>query len=71
MMTKKDYEIVAKVLAAFNTDGVGDLLSWAANCRFMARELAKENPRFDTVTFLDACGFDVALGKSWRADYAA
>jgi hypothetical protein len=71
MMTKKDYQLIAKVLGAFNTDGVEALLSWSANCRFMARELAKENPRFDTVTFLDTCGFDMAFGKSWRTDYAA
>lgn len=69
-MTRKDYELIAKVLAAFDSDGASDLLNWAANCRYMARELAKDNPRFNKITFLDACGFDEAVGKSWRADYA-
>jgi hypothetical protein len=71
MMTKKDYQIIAKVLEKSPSSGVEGLLNWGTTCRHMAYELAKENPRFNTVTFLDACGFDVAFGRQWRQDYAA
>ncbi len=68
-MTRKDYQLIAKVLANSPASGVEGLLHWATTCEDMARELAKENPRFDTVTFLDACGFDIALGREWRTEY--
>jgi len=54
-MTRKDYQLIAKVLAdAPDAGGVDGLLNWGATCRYMARELANDNPRFNTVTFLDA-----------------
>jgi len=69
-MTRKDYQLIAKVLAdAPDAGGVDGLLNWGATCRYMARELANDNPRFNTVTFLDACGFDMAFGKQWRTEY--
>ena len=70
-MTRKDYQLIAKVLERASSEGVQGLLNWGGTCEDMARELAKENPRFDTVTFLDACGFDMAFGRQWRQDYAA
>ena len=71
-MTRKDYELIAKAL--HNTPiatGVDGLLTWGKTCEEMARALGKENPRFNTVTFLDACGFDIAFGYEWRTEYVA
>lgn len=69
-MTRKDYELIAKVLATASDSGsVEQLLNWGTTCRHMARELASDNPQFSTVTFLDACGFDMAFGKQWRTEY--
>lgn len=69
-MTKKDYELIAKALAETHTIGVDGLLTWGRACKEMAWALKKENDRFDKVTFLDACGFDIAFGRGWRAEYA-
>jgi hypothetical protein len=68
-MTKKDYELIAKTLANAPTSGVDGLLTWGRTCEDFARALSKENARFNTVTFLDACGFDVAFGYAWRTEY--
>jgi hypothetical protein len=71
-MTKKDYELIAKTL--LNTpiaSGVDSLFTWGRTCEDFARALGKENPRFNTVTFLDACGFDIAFGYEWRSQYNA
>jgi hypothetical protein len=51
-MTKKHFELVAKVLANANTDG--------ADTAAFATEFTKENPRFDAVRFLKAAGFKAA-----------
>ncbi len=71
-MTRKDYQLIAKVLAdAPDTGTVEGLFNWGTTCRRMARELAQDNPRFNTVTFLEACGFDEAFGYPWRNGLAA
>ena len=62
-MTRKDYVLVAKVLAGASTEGVAGLLNWGGTCEYMAQEFANENPRFNRDTFLKACGFDEAFGK--------
>jgi hypothetical protein len=70
-MTKKDYQIIAEALASSpEGHGVEGLLNWGDTCRHMARALAAENPRFNTVTFLGACGFDMAFGAQWRQEFA-
>jgi len=70
-MTKKDYELIARVLAtAPDGEGVEGLINWGNTCRHMAHSLAAQNPRFNIVTFLDACGFDMAFGGGWRQEFA-
>lgn len=70
-MTRKDYEVIAKALASSpEGQGVEGLLVWGDTCRHMARALKAENARFNTVTFLDACGFDMAFGAQWRQEFA-
>lgn len=61
-MTKKDFIAVAKIireLGQLNRD-FDDEAKFTANR--IARELAKvfkqQNPRFDTVRFLEACGVE-------------
>ena len=55
-MTRKDYELIAKVFKKFPryTDEL------ALNIEVLATELGKaleqDNPRFDRARFLDACG---------------
>jgi hypothetical protein len=69
-MTKKDYELIAKVLK--NTGG-GDykaLMAHGNTCATFAEALAKENPRFNSVKFLEACGMDGIFGKEWRKEFA-
>ncbi len=52
-MTRKDYKLIAEVIAV-SWFGSADLkLSFASN---LADELAQDNPRFDTARFLTACG---------------
>lgn len=73
-MTRKDYQLIAKTMEeALNGGryiGVDGLYTWEAVCLDLAFALRKENERFSTVTFLDACGFDVAFGYEWRKEYA-
>lgn len=69
-MTKKDYVVIAKALATTPTIGMDGLLTWSRACEEMARALKKENDRFNVITFLDACGFDLAFGRGWRIEYA-
>jgi hypothetical protein len=49
-MTRKDYELIAKVIANAKFNDV-DLLA-----KELAKALELENPRFDAVRFLSACG---------------
>lgn len=58
-MTKKHFELVAKVLANANTDGA-DTATLTKVAAAFATEFTKENPRFDAVRFLKAAGFKAA-----------
>jgi hypothetical protein len=61
VMTRKDYVMIAGIIkdanytaSKFNdTRGAGMLTHIAIE---LSDELAKDNPRFDRVRFLDACG---------------
>lgn len=56
-MTKKDFELIARVLSATRPDPSesGDAWhAWANTAKAFAAELAKVNPRFDESRFLRA-----------------
>lgn len=63
-MTRKDYELIAAVLADYAPKGLGFINSereaqigqWLDMVDDMADALAKDNPRFDKDRFLRACG---------------
>ena len=60
-MTRKDYELIARVLAFTRTSAKSDLSPqadnmWRVACGDIADALASENPRFDRDRFLEACG---------------
>ena len=58
-MTKKDFILISEVLKGLFDDGAHALDNendcWAVAERF-AKELAKQNPRFDKARFMKACG---------------
>jgi hypothetical protein len=58
-MTKKDYELIAGVMANlsadFNNDGE-DTVSLSLVAQELADVLSTTNPRFDRARFLSACG---------------
>jgi len=62
-MTRKDYETIA---ATFNkvAHNINDLscLTWAGSATALAAVLAEDNPRFDRVKFLNACGWEYVYG---------
>lgn len=86
-MTKKDYELIADLLADLgedlsdeayiqDTNGNGDgilidntMALFQKTCIKFAEKLATDNPRFNVVTFLTACGLDNLVGEKWRANY--
>lgn len=49
-MSRKDYELLARVIAADSS--VEYSFAWS-----LAVALKADNPRFDTARFLKACGF--------------
>lgn len=53
-MTRKDYELIAKVLRE-NQDFDGVVSPHAQIAVALATELSKENPRFSPARFLEAC----------------
>lgn len=55
-MTRKDYELIAKVLK--NSDEVADDMTRNALADMFADALEDENPRFNRETFLRACGIN-------------
>lgn len=58
-MTRKDYELLAEVLSNLNDDfnnGGSDEVSLALVAGNIANALQLENPRFDRLRFLVACG---------------
>lgn len=50
-MTRKDYQLIARVIAGLGMDGESQ--AWIA--RAFAEALADENERFNAERFLDAC----------------
>jgi hypothetical protein len=54
-MTRKDYELIAKVFAEVDTcsDGAAEVVEELAHA--LANALADDNPRFDRARFLAAC----------------
>ena len=55
-MTRKDYELIAKVLRDFVGDG-GDVIDRDKIALELAKALAQENPRFNTKRFLIASSY--------------
>ena len=56
-MTRKDYELIAKVLR--NSDEIIDEMALEAIAENFANELESTNPRFNPARFLSACGVKV------------
>ena len=59
-MTKKDYELIARVLSEFANDCDKHEHAYRIIGRvsaYMSRELGKDNLRFDSAKFMKACGF--------------
>lgn len=59
-MTKRDFELIARVIRNQNPGSVNQTLTahlyeLAEN---FAAELARVNPRFDRARFMKACGFE-------------
>ena len=59
-MTKKDYELIAKVIREMEDKYDGD--DWTVNgtiflyAKNLAMALGTENPKFDSEKFMKACG---------------
>jgi hypothetical protein len=68
-MTRKDYELIAKVLNDFAAEGrpVDDRDAIAYS---LAAALAANNPRFDREKFLIAAGIYTARLQQWAQDFA-
>lgn len=58
-MTRKDYELIAKVINR-NTVSLSEsaFIDFAKMAEDLATELETENPRFDRQRFLTACGLE-------------
>lgn len=55
-MSKKDYILIAKVLASEKPSIMDNNYPWARIVRAMAQTLKLQNSRFDSEKFLIACG---------------
>lgn len=55
-MTRKDYELIAKVLRDFVGDG-GDVIDRDKIAYELAKALSQDNPRFNRLRFLVASGY--------------
>ena len=61
-MTKKDYELIAGVMARLSADftnGGEDTVSLSLVARELADSLADTNPRFNREMFIKACGVEL------------
>lgn len=56
-MSRKDYELIARIIDELPT---GDEVDRLIIAKEFAWALAHENPRFDRERFLKACGVEVA-----------
>jgi len=61
-MTRKDYQLIASVLANFTGD-TGDVVDRDLVAYDLAKALAADNPRFDREKFLVASG---VFASEWR-----
>lgn len=61
-MTKKHFEMVAKVLKNANDNGADTATLTNLTAAFAA-EFVKDNPRFDTVRFFKAVGFTETVAE--------
>jgi len=68
-MTRKDYELIAKVLHDFVGDS-GDVIDRDKIALELAKALAQENPRFDTGRFLIASGYITEHTPSHLVEWA-
>ncbi len=61
-MTKKDYELIAKVISLFLDNGDNDQIDGIAGVEIITRQLANifalANDRFNEEKFLLACGLE-------------
>jgi hypothetical protein len=58
-MTRKDYELIATVIRQFEP-GIREKMG-----RLFVGRLGNENPRFDSIKFLQACNIDIII----KGDY--
>ncbi len=57
MMTRKDYIAVSEILGDYQEVMDGD--EYFSLCLDFAKYMAKDNDRFDTKRFLEACGVSI------------
>lgn len=65
-MTKKDFELIAAVLAAVKPTellSIPELDYWFSVSETFADALENRNPNFDRKKFLDACGWENIEGE--------
>lgn len=67
-MTRKDYELIAKVLRDFVGDN-GDVIDRDKLALELSKELAQDNPRFDRERFLVASGYLVKCDREGCEEY--
>lgn len=60
-MTKKDYEFIAWVLSKCQDNDANDMVTLNRVTNEFAKYLALKHPRFNTGTFIRACGFQVGV----------
>jgi hypothetical protein len=69
-MTRKDYQLIASVLANFIGD-TGDVIDRDGVAYALATALAEDNPRFDRNKFLIAAGVLTNRLLDWSNEYQA
>lgn len=59
MMTRRDYEALARIICAMREDYDAPALEavWLSMASKIVAHFAHDNPRFDRSRFLKACGF--------------
>jgi hypothetical protein len=55
-MTKKDYELIANGFVMTLTSAYNGPEGYKLAVEYMADELEHENPRFNRIKFMEACG---------------
>ena len=57
-MTKRDFELLAQMMAELRPEGDDAWIMWKLTVKTLAERLAKTNPRFDVDRFFKACDFN-------------